>query len=584
MKNRLRYRWLVAAALSALPVAALPMSARGQQQINATGHARDANPQIGSGGLNGSFNSMGNTAVGGTGVTGNQIVQGNVSGLAAFQGKEPIPAPGQWQGAPLAGAPLANFLRESSGVPQAYAPAPGINQTTPYYSQAQFPVAPNGYVQNNIQGGFVPAPPIMPRGAFDMRLGSPPDVPIIALPRPGELMLPGAVDPTTGAPSILVASPLMGLKQFNPGDVADQSFLAEYANVQQNTLNNMQLDPRTLERLRQELRGATVASAPGTLANGVNPFGGPISSGPMGQQPGAPELSSTVNAPPRNGALPTTNPIPSEKIANNVVRGPAAQQSGQYSQMQQLLEAFYSDPVNAQKDAVKVHNEELARSQAGTPGAVPGPTGPGPTGPGSTGPGLTPAPPAVKPAPAPETGGAKAAPLVIHTLTKDVQAKGMRDILAKAEDLMKAGKFSSAVDEYNTADQIAKGQPIDSLVWVGRANAELGAGFYSRAESQLRAAFTKDKSLMMAKYDLRTFIGEDRLKLIIMDLKDIASKDKKSPTSVFLLAYISYNMDQESQANGFLDMAEKRTDGKDPFYKLLRDHWALRAADQAPAK
>jgi len=145
--------------------------------------------------------------------------------------------------------------------------------------------------------------------------------------------------------------------------------------------------------------------------------------------------------------------------------------------------------------------------------------------------------------------------------------------------LMKAGKFTTAIDEYNAAEQIASGQPIVPLVWVGRGNAELGAGYYSRAENQLKRAFTIDPALLMAKYDLRTFIGEKRLEAVVNDLKELASTNPKSPTPVFLLAYISYNTGSERRAAAFLDLAEKRAGANDPVYKLLRDHWTLDVPD-----
>jgi hypothetical protein len=78
----------------------------------------------------------------------------------------------------------------------------------------------------------------------------------------------------------------------------------------------------------------------------------------------------------------------------------------------------------------------------------------------------------------------------------------------------------------------------------------------------------------MGQYDLRNMIGEQRLETIIADLKKINEKDTK-PTPVWLLAYISYNSGNEPMALGFLDLAEKRAGGQDPFFKLVREHWSL---------
>ncbi|MEZ0266245.1 MAG: hypothetical protein ACAI43_16060, partial [Phycisphaerae bacterium] len=51
-------------------------------------------------------------------------------------------------------------------------------------------------------------------------------------------------------------------------------------------------------------------------------------------------------------------------------------------------------------------------------------------------------------------------------------------------------------------------------------------------------------------------------------------KDTK-PMPAFLLAYVAYNTGHERQALGYLDLAEKRADGKDLFFKMVREHWAL---------
>ena len=50
---------------------------------------------------------------------------------------------------------------------------------------------------------------------------------------------------------------------------------------------------------------------------------------------------------------------------------------------------------------------------------------------------------------------------------------------------MKQGKFSSALDKYDQAEQVA---PNNSLIKLGRANAELGASYFARADQHLREA------------------------------------------------------------------------------------------------
>jgi hypothetical protein len=206
-----------------------------------------------------------------------------------------------------------------------------------------------------------------------------------------------------------------------------------------------------------------------------------------------------------------------------------------------------------------------------TPAPIP-PTGAAP---------LTPAPETnverIAPTPA---AGAKAPPVKIDSLAKGVPGKGLNELLSGAEGLMKEGKFSSALEKYDQAEQVA---PNNSLIKLGRANAELGASYFARADQHLREAFAGDEALLMGQYDLRTFLGEDRLKVIANDLKDIANKEQNQVRPVFLLAYVAYNSGNERMAAGYLDLAEKRAGGKDPLIPKIRQRWTLPAAEEAPA-
>lgn len=166
----------------------------------------------------------------------------------------------------------------------------------------------------------------------------------------------------------------------------------------------------------------------------------------------------------------------------------------------------------------------------------------------------------------------RAKPPMISSLATGVQAKGLEQLLKDAEALMKEQKFVAAIDKYGTAQQVAPNNPLPLL---GMANAELGASFYARAETHLRQAFDNAPALMMAQYDLRQFLGEERLAFVVKDLKEIANNEKASPRPLLLLAYIAYNEGSDRMAAGYLDLAEKRTAGEDPIYKKLRDHWQL---------
>jgi tetratricopeptide (TPR) repeat protein len=137
---------------------------------------------------------------------------------------------------------------------------------------------------------------------------------------------------------------------------------------------------------------------------------------------------------------------------------------------------------------------------------------------------------------------------------------------------MKEGKFASALDQYDAAEAVTPNNP---LIWLGKANAELGAGFFKRAEAHLQQAYSTDNALMMGQYDLGAMLGEDRLTKLVSELKDNYSKDKTQSMPLFLLAYIAYNTGHEPQAMAYLDLAEKMGNAQAPFYKSLQQHWSL---------
>jgi hypothetical protein len=156
--------------------------------------------------------------------------------------------------------------------------------------------------------------------------------------------------------------------------------------------------------------------------------------------------------------------------------------------------------------------------------------------------------------------------------------KQLGEMMKSAEQLMRDGKFTAALDKYDDAERVVPNNP---LVNLGRAHAELGASYYARAESHLRDLFSGHPELLVAQYDLTGMLGEQRLQTLVRDLKEIAKKDQKEPRPLFLLSYIAYNTGREGEAEAYLDLADKRTNGQDQFFKLLRNNWALPAKPPA---
>lgn len=573
----------VAAAAGMLALAVSAGVAGAQQRID-TGRALDANTRLGSGGYN-TGRDLSNPAL--NNAVNNSLVTGNVTGGREFRGDVGYTDPRAFRGS-LSGGGVDRFVRSSAGVNA----VPGLSNTQvarPYFGDSRGVAPPPGFIQLNNTGGYVPAP--MPaRVGSDLRLGAVYDTPSIALPRPGELLLPGPVDASNNN-LLITASPIYGVRALNTGDAGDMNFMRRYTNAFGPTDSRNNAD---LNRMREELRDAEEPGA--ALPNATDNSALPNTIGSTG---GDAALGNDI----RSG----------QQVRNQLVLAPAVKQSAQYQQLVRRLDQYNEQQkLDPNLAAAREYNEQLRlKNQMETPAVPPGGQAPQPGGPGAPAPeagGASPAmpgglqPPSVPGMPgaegAPGTAGpggvgqpgAPGGPLVgpsrigkrepppvITSLATGVEAKGLKQLLSEAEGLMRDQKFVSALDKYDLAEQVAPNNP---MVLLGRANAELGASFYARAEAHLREAFGSAPALMMAKYDLRAFLGEDRLAFLVKDLKEIANNEKASPRPLLLLAYLAYNEGNDRLAAGYLELAEKRSAGDDPrsadpIYRKIRDHWQL---------
>lgn len=164
-------------------------------------------------------------------------------------------------------------------------------------------------------------------------------------------------------------------------------------------------------------------------------------------------------------------------------------------------------------------------------------------------------------------------PMRISSFAEGVKATGLKNMLSDAEKAMQAGKYTQALDYYDGAAAVAPNNP---LIIMGRSIAELGAGYYARAQIHLEQALSANPALLMAQYDLKTFYTEDRLGYIVRDLKDLATTETQQSRPLFLLAFIAYSTQSPETAANYLDLAEKLGGAKEKeFYDRLREYWKL---------
>jgi hypothetical protein len=592
MMNNTKRNWILAAAIAG--VAFIGVSAAQAQFRIDNGQARDANNRMGSGGLNNDVAGGSRAGLGiYNGVTGNEIVTGDVTGSKQFRGFVPYRDPGAFEGVTASRATDA-FVKQSSGAPYNGFGGPlnsNAETVRPFFGDSRDAPPPPGYTQTNIgTPGYVPAPVSDQRVGSDLRLGDTMELPTVMLPAPGETALPGPVDPSAGQ-TLIMASSLYGVRPFNTGNVSDQQFIQRYNDTfgaNQNSISNQELNADRSELLQSAPLGqSSVNTNTNQQQNGQQPQQGtdqsnlaqPLSA-PSNSPNNAPlsntQLQSSVTAQPLTSGIATGQSVQSRMLM------PAAQQSAANATLQQQLLAQSGGKAQPMTDveAAQQYNRDVMAAKNAAANKTPTVGQPNNTNSNaSKTPSQTPAngnPTQGSATPSTPTQSARqqGAPPKIESLYPGVKAKGLSDLLKDGEDLMKQGKWYDAIQKYDTAQQVA---PNNMLILVGRANAELGASSYGPADADIRSAFTQDPAMMEGQFDLRKMIGDDRLQFLVNDLKQIQQKNPNESRPVFLLAYINYNTGNERMAAAYLDLAEKRAGGNDTFFSMVRNHWTLPA-------
>jgi hypothetical protein len=554
-----------------------------QYRVGSDGRALDANNRIGSGG----YNSGGTNRP--LGPSGNDIVTGNVTGGKQFRGNVPYTDAGAFRGR-TSDFGSDTFVRESAGVPTGGVDNNNAARTTSYFGSSRAAPPPQGFTPQGTTGGYIPAGPTASRSGSDLRLGTVVATPQTVLPPPGGLLLPGPVDATTGT-SVITASPLYGVRQWSDADPAQRQFVDRFAQDAWPTAPDaMQLDTATLDRFRQELNNTAQQRTPveGAGERGAND--------PQSASPALPD--STLAAQPAgaagDNALANTG-LSTDRLANTGLNeGPVAgtstrnqivtpmRQSALFARLQQQFER-QGKPMTDQEAQRRFQLERNVRDQITRDEAAK--TAPRDRAPLDGDKAEDPArPKAMRPirpggldATTQESGAANDQPVKVSSLAEGTTAPGLASLLTGAEASMKAGQFGAAIDRYDAAAKVAPNNP---LITLGRANAQLGASYYGRAESDLRKAFATGPALLEGQYDLITFLGEERLQFIINDLKQIARDEPTQPGPTFLLAYIARNMGNPRLAGDYLTETEKRSGGPDPLIATMRRVWRIPAATE----
>jgi hypothetical protein len=567
LKTKLRLQLAALAAASLFTVPAM-----GQIRANQDGHANDGSNRVGSGGYN--------TSNGGTRVSGDQIIYGDVTGGREFTGPIHEPDPKSFFG-PSAGRITDNFVRGSSAAPQPYQPSFSLSDPQPFYGMARAVAPPSGSERIGFTGSYLgtgvtsQTPLSM---SSDLTTGL--DLQTQQLGQSnllgntthdlqdalGQVNLNGPLEAQTGA-NVFAGSPLYGIRSSLANGMSDDSDTQSLYGVSNGSAANRSLlQNPDMQRMRNDIQQQQ-QNADQQQPNGQSPNNQPGNLTPQ-------NLNRPLEAPENNSLNPRLNasPLNSPNLANSVntqqgvqarsTLTPARPQNDQFDLLKQRLERYQNPQMtailNSQRDR---KNLDAARARA----AVNSPT----SRPSS---GLMPPTSAQ-----PQTFE----PLAVTSLATGVKAKGMHDLLQSAEDLMREGKFQSAIEKYNAAEQV---DPNSAIVGLGRANAELGAGYYHQSSVDLHQVFESEPALLMGRYNLKDWMDPKRIEFIEKELNDLAAADTKQEMPVFLLAYLAYNSGEVDRAKDYLAEARKRAGDSDPLLAQLEGHWFGSAAETTAPK
>lgn len=533
---------LLAAAIAALSALGFTRPAAAQYQApGSDGRAHDASNRVGSNGLNAPRSTYG-------GVSPNDIIYRNVTGGREFRGPLGERDPTAFTGRTPSNQ-LDTFIRQSTGVPTDYGAQPQYSwQPQVFYGESRMVAPPAGSLPVGFNGGYTSNTSSNystfntaayleglqartdNRGTFQLNqeVSSPFYDALSAFNQPGTL---------NSVPVYGLNGAINGVDSFNmqfPGD----HFGADSAGIL---------------KMRQELRDAI-------NPNAVNPNAPKPANPNETQPPTGPDaplnkpLESVGDVGFANRAGGSQNPN-SPLSANGFTSTLAARYLVPPEQQSTLLET-----LQKRMDASSSVAKALAEARAATP---------------------QPATPIAKPENPNPALGAEATSVKVKSLAEGIKAKGLHDLMASAEDLIRAGKYDTAIQNYNKAQRVAPNNP---LAQFGRANAELAGGYYQRAERDLRVALAGSPGLLLMKLDVASIFPKDRVAAVRNDLQNLAAKDPAAERPWFLLAYLDYQTGDAAAAGKDLDETEKRGGlAAAILVRRMRQVWGLPSSTVKPA-
>lgn len=504
--------WLLRLICIAAVAALLAGPAVAQVRQIQGGSVLDANPQVGSGGYNGVRPVA-------SGINGNLIVTGNVTGGRAFQGFSPISNPITLQ-TNVGSGTLSNFVRDSVGLPTVRS---GLS---PYTTNPYFDLP-----QTAVSTGVIQAQSVLPRdvtGAFRATQGQY-QVPVQALsgtraasPQAGQLpyAAPGWTPAGIGMfnPDIVATTPGQISSPLQPYNVIGPTAVSEVTGRSLQTGGREDLPGMPPVELTAQPERPGQLGRPGQTTSPETGLSDLEPARLAGAMPfGLDGQAATPQAEPSSGLTPTGQ-LDSTLLVQMRQQYSEAQPEavGQQARPQQPITPKQMEPLDLSvATAARRPSDETRLIQPG---------------PGLERERLL-------------AQRQQASQLVAERLRTPIRSfAGQRQtqvdrLLAQAEEQMRTGEFYRASETYSG---VLTAAPDNALAWLGRANALLAAGEYVQAYVALSQGIEQFPQLLVFDFDLPSLLGNK-------DIVDIRRAELEKLLSTrpdyrmrFLLGYLEY--------------------------------------------
>ena len=534
------------------------------------GNALDANPLVGSGGYNGVRPVA-------TGINGNLIMSGNVTGGKAFQGFSPISNPSSLQ-TTIPSASLSNFVRDSAGLPGIQS---GLSDSVsrPYFDPSR----------TTVSSGTVEAGTLLSRdlgGTYRAGQGQyqTPAMSLSGTQPIGQYagQLPYAAPAWTPAgigmfnPDVVANTP-GEIRRSNPLTPFATSGPLGIANVGKTLETAIQTAEPGSQTNLQVQRGQRVP--PGQLERPAEP-------GPQGQ-PGdvsqlniVPQDSTLSLVRPNAGKQGTGRPEDLEQ-PGSVLRGVEQTSSSLLTEMQQYSGSMQQGIApGGERRQGQTQQQPLTQKQQqpldlSADAALHRPADdlrllqPGATE-------------AQRQRMRTDLGREQASRLVEGRMRTPIRSlAGARQtqvdqILAQAEDLMRKGEYYRAAGAYSGVITAA---PDNALAWLGRANALLAAGEYLQGYVALESGISRFPQVLEFDLDLPALVGNrEILDIRRAELEKLLAGNPDYRMQ-FLLGYMDYYSGQRNLGLRVIKQAATAA----PAGSIVPKAYTILAGQAAPA-